>query len=742
MGYFQAGRRMPGAGKLNQPFAHVPRRLFALLLAMVVCSPHVAEAGLGPENVFLVVNRASWASLAVANHYVELRQIPGSNILYLPWTGGTESIEVDVFREKILGPVLTQIEQRGLADQIDAIVYSSDFPYQVNLAGDLGDQKPPKELRPQASITSATYLWQFVMAKNQNAIGQRNNMYIRSTGERVTDPPTVGFRSWYGWGPNGEVVEAGGIHYMLSMMLAVTSGRGNSVAEAVGYLRRAAKADGSRPKGTVYYCVNDDVRSKTRSAGFAQAIDDLTKLGVRAEIVNGTLPRGKRDVAGLMTGVADFNWPSAQSLILPGAICEHLTSFGGAMGENNSQTPLSEFLRYGAAGASGSVVEPHAIQDKFPLAAIQVHYARGCALAEAFYQSIFGPYQLLIVGDPLCQPWARIPKVTVDVKPDQTLSGKVNVRAVAEGKVDRFQMFVDGQRLARRPAGSALPLETTLLGDGYHELRLVAIDTSPIETQGRTLVPIRIDNSHQEVELVVPKKVVRWGESLKLSVKAPGMDGGVILVNGITVAEFKEEQAEVDFKAREFGTGTVTIRAIGYTADKPPRTCYSPWVRLQIQPDAPLPALAQPKPQQLVQGMLLKTADEEGKPIQETQASDWLQSAGVKPDEAFGIEGYFEVPPPAKNTAAVAAADVAAEGVQQFQVRYTGDLTVTVDSVLLHDGKDGKDEQVFLPVALAPGMHRLRIAGRAGSDLKLQVLYGGEGTRSIDGKRFRQIPPQ
>ena len=44
---------------------------------------------------------------------------------------------------------------------------------------------------------------------------------------------------------------------------------------------------------------------------------------------------------------------------------------------------------------------------------IQVHYARGCTLAEAFYQSVRGPYQLLIVGDPLCRPWADIPQVSV-----------------------------------------------------------------------------------------------------------------------------------------------------------------------------------------------------------------------------------------------------------------------------------------------------------------------------------------
>ena len=83
------------------------------------------------------------------------------------------------------------------------------------------------------------------------------------------------------------------------------------------------------------------------------------------------------------------------------------------MSEGAGQTPLSEFLRYGAAGSSGTVTEPFAIAEKFPSPMIQVHYARGCTLAEAFYQSVHGPYQLLIVGDPLCRPWADIPQVSV-----------------------------------------------------------------------------------------------------------------------------------------------------------------------------------------------------------------------------------------------------------------------------------------------------------------------------------------
>ena len=93
---------------------------------------------------------------------------------------------------------------------------------------------------------------------------------------------------------------------------------------------------------------------------------------------------------------------------------------------------------------------------------IQVHYARGCTLAEAFYQSVHGPYQLLIVGDPLCRPWADIPQVSVaGVEPGAVVRGSPDAQAHRHAgrrsaRADRFELFVDGQRVAEcKPGGSA-----------------------------------------------------------------------------------------------------------------------------------------------------------------------------------------------------------------------------------------------------------------------------------------------
>jgi len=114
-----------------------------------------------------------------------------------------------------------------------------------------------------------------------------------------------------------------------------------------------------------------------------------------------------------MIGIAKFAWADSGSRILPGAFCDHLTSFGGVM-TGTGQTVLSEFIRHGAAGACGTVTEPCNTPVKFPSPFLHVHYASGCTLAEAFYQSVHAPYQQLLIADPLCRPWARAPQFTVD----------------------------------------------------------------------------------------------------------------------------------------------------------------------------------------------------------------------------------------------------------------------------------------------------------------------------------------
>jgi hypothetical protein len=721
-------RSLSGMAAGRMMFARSTGFSLAPLLLALLCLPRAALAGGGPENVLVVVNTESWASQTVANHFLQLRQIPPINVVYLPWNGSAESIDGETFRNRIFTPVLDAMQRRGLAPQIDYVVYSSDFPYAIDLTGDFakGSEFPP-QIKPACSLNSATYLWNLVYARQPIVMDFSINHYMRDFTGRKTKAPTHGFRSWYGWDNEGDLIEAGGQPYLLSTMLAMTAGRGNSVREAIGYLRRSASADGTRPKGTIYLSRTSDIRSTARAPEFTATIAELQKLGVKAQAISSPLPQARPDVAGLVTGTAEFDWPRSRSTLLPGAICDNLTSFGGVLAEGSSQTPLSAFLRGGAAGASGTIVEPMLIKQKFPWTTLQLHYARGSTLAEAFYQSVYAPAQLLIVGDPLCRPWANIPQVTLaGIKPGARLTGsvelKVEARVARPSTIDTLEAFVDGRRVATVRAGEPLVWDTTSEIDGYHELRVVAIESLPIQSQGRAVLPVWVDNHHHQAQLAVqPAGKVRYDQTLRVRAKAPGMKEILIVHNGRLLGKVDGPQGEVAVNPRLLGLGPLEIHALAARGTALGDRVAPVPVALAVELPELLPALKD-APQRLAPGLVVRLGTDKVVAVQDTRDPAWLSIAGLDGEQPFTAQAFFDVPD---------------DDLYQFQVWHYGQLRLSVDGVLQYDEKQGNFTQKYLPVGLAKGRHRLTFSGTSSNNVKLRILFGGPGALSLNGRQFK-----
>ncbi|HUT59291.1 MAG TPA: TIGR03790 family protein [Phycisphaerae bacterium] len=707
--------------------------------AVVLVAAGAAVAGGGPENVAVIVNADSWASKAVANEFISLRQIPPGNVVYLREVPEIDQVTVDDFRDRILKPVLQTLEERRLAGQIDYIVYSSDFPWSIDVRPDTkgdGMAKLPapirKVLTPTASINGLTYLYALVLAKDARYLDLRSNWYYRRAGRRqgggeLKVQRAIAFRSSTVWGADGLTAPAGkGMRYVLSTMLAVTSGRGNSVRQAIACLRRSVSADGTSPLGRIYYMQNSDVRSRVREPMFAAAVAELKSLAVAAEVAQGVLPQGKDDVAGLLTGAAGFNWRSCKSKILPGAICEHFTSWGGVMSEGAKQTPLTEFIRHGAAGSCGTVAEPYAISAKFPTAFIHVHYARGCSLAEAFYQSVSGPYQLLIVGDPLCQPWARIPRVEAKclgggeaIKAGSTVAGKVTIAPAAakEGpQIGRYELFVDGARREIRPSGESFELDTTKLADGYHELRVVGVARGEIQTQGRTIFPLVASNRGAKLVVTPPKqKYLTWDKPVIIGAKLDRAKRIRFVHNGREVAHIDGASGAATIDPRVLGQGRVRVQPIGEIAGEGDQAApvYGEPIELEVRPPIPTMPPKAPPGEKLIKGVLVLSSAGR-KTVADKYKAGWLNEAGVREGEGFEIR---------------ASLTVGEHDVYQFQLKTNMDLVIELNSRRLSGTKPGQWR--FIPVSLAAGTHRLRIRGKAPAKPRLEMRFGGPGALNI-----------
>ena len=531
-------------------------------LALVTAS--VAHAGGGPQNVAVIVNPDDPNSLAVANAYVDLRQIPATNVIYIPWTLDARSTTGAKFRDLLLKPTFEELKRRGVLDHIDGLAFSSGFPYLISCTALFPGKEFPREARPMASLTSAAYLYEFVLHNKPEMFGPNANLYFAATAGGRT--PSRAFSARQKWNGAGQPVADNGMKYLLATALGVTHGHGNTAAEIIASLQRSRSADGMKPPGTIYYMRNEDVRSKTRHDGFQTAVQELAAVNVRAVIQEGVVPRGAPDVAGLTTGRAQVDLRSAGSRLLPGALVDNLTSAGGQMlirVERNPQTRISEFIRLGAAGASGTVVEPYSLWQKFPSPALHVHYARGCSLAEAFYQAVSAPAHLLIIGDPLCQPWATPPVVTASgLEIGGPLSGDVTITPAAKyadaRNASRFELFVDGVRKASAAPGAPLKLETKSLPDGWHDMRLVAIDDTPIAVQGALAMAVEIRNGDDAVGMVIaePRRFALGGK-IPVDVQSTRTEDAQLMHNGRQLATVTGGRGKVEVAAKQLGRGQI-----------------------------------------------------------------------------------------------------------------------------------------------------------------------------------------
>lgn len=774
-----------------------------VIVAILVCAAAgCALAGMGPENVLVVVNKESWASLSVANEYVRQRGIPACNVVAISITCDQrfdDMLSVEELREKVLKPVLAAIKDRGLEDQIDCIAYSADIPTAIDFRHDMTtDPKVLAEDLPSAALTGLTSQYQAVLKKDCPAYTSLTaNPYMRlakQTGEKDASGKPLfdvqdshGFSGRYSFDGGGKVTSApAGQRNYLSIVLGITSGRGNSLAEIRECFKRSVSADGTCPKGTFYYMVNSNVRSTTRQWGFESAIAKLKEIGMEGQAVRESgsdpgMPKNRDDVLGCMCGLILINPPASGSKILPGALIENLTSEGGVMKWWSRQTTIGTFIRNGASGASGTVDEPYAIQNKFASPFIFYHYARGCSLVEAYYQSVHGPYQLLMLGEPLCQPWAKIPQVEIlfiyrapqgsapassstrdpqeiapalpfsHVPQESVLKGQVNLdvnvaqspsavtpgstsaSAPAAAKVSRLELFVDGKRISTHTPGRQIPLDTTKLSDGDHELRVVAINDDAIETQGRQVVNIRVANGDRKFTLATAddaRKIV-YGKPLKLKYSANGLARIDISHLGQVVATVLNPTSrplpaagwtgELEVDTLALGLGPARLDA---SADFGGGKLVLARLDVEVVPPEPVPPVAAPAEPVRELGAILTAEDIDPYVIRDMWSIQVLQRADVRPGKEFKISGYVDVP---------------ADDVCQVQVLYGGKIKVKVSGQEL-PLKETPNWQYF-PIALSKGLHQITAEGVATDRRLLEIRFGGSGTQSLGDKHFFHFVP-
>ncbi|MGB7328225.1 MAG: hypothetical protein WBD31_25340 [Rubripirellula sp.] len=597
-----------GLHRLSRPRYFKTTRTVAIMMATIalvsgLASQNRTMAGVGPENVIVVINADSAISRTIANHYIDLRGIPDTNVVLLRDVPKGLRTSLEDFKAKILTPLFAEIDARKIGSQARVIAYSADFPTSISVSADtekLTDPTLKKYQLPTASINGLTSLYQFLLGNSERYLDLGSNLYARGSIDREfrnpymdkerneayndavasfsdesyaeaakqftelfvktqsfapiairaaesyalagetdsaklmlvkgiqsgwrsrkyldrnealsdivksdafqplmnqlsDEPATVqgpkGFASELAWAGNGYPSrdQADGVRYMLSCMLAVVHSRGSTVDQAVEVLRTSSKCDNTFPDANFWFTKTADVRTTTRFPGVADALLWLGHLGKPAGVILKSIPDEKADCAGLMLGTPTMQLANKLFRFVPGAIADNLTSHGGNF-ETSSQTKLTELLHAGAAMSSGTVAEPFSLQPKFPTPMMYGYYASGATAIEAFYLSLMSPYQLLIVGDPLAQPYARPPSDRGSLSVSDKINGEKTLRMTRKpaDEIDLtrstptqlIEIFIDGKLTQRIPPIAQMEMGVKSGPPGLVEVRMALIGNDPTQ---------------------------------------------------------------------------------------------------------------------------------------------------------------------------------------------------------------------------------------------------------------------
>lgn len=314
--------------------------------------------GLGSRDLAVVINTADPLSVQVGNYYIAKRHIQKANVA---------RVRFDYQRDELPEGEFAAIKasaDRQLDARVQAYALTWARPYRVGCM----------------SVTSA---FAFGFDARFCATGCKPTIespYFNSPVARPYDD----------------------LHMRPAMSLAAVD-----FQHAKALIDRGVQADGTMPRGTAYLVATDDAQRNVRAAQEYPLAIAVTKGSLKVENPAGAL-QSRPDVLFYFIGAETVPALSSNQF-LPGAVGDHLTSFGGMLTDSAQMSSL-RWLEAGATGSYGTVVEPCNFPGKFPhVAVLMAYYLAGETLIEAYWKSVQMPGQGMFIGEPLSTPFRRRP---------------------------------------------------------------------------------------------------------------------------------------------------------------------------------------------------------------------------------------------------------------------------------------------------------------------------------------------
>jgi len=503
------------------------------------------------HQVAVLVNENSQASKKAANVFAGLHRVPGGNVIYLDLpesiVSGRAECTPEEFKKHIYDPAVGTLMDRNLDDQVLAWVYSVDFPIRiVTSAND----------RQQMSIMGMTFLYGKTPDVVQVEKGQiRSPLFAGPMKEGGSKNP-----------PRSFAVFAASLKTKMplpSMMLGYIGENGTDMDTVIRCIEDGVRArqSGKNPRFLLVK-TDDEKRSGPREWQFEGVKSEVALRGGSVVITTNQVLI-QTNLMGVMTGAENVR-PSDFGTFAPGAMAEHFTSWSAEF--QKRQSKCTEWLEAGATVTAGMVTEPYNAWIKFPHARFYAHYTAGCTAMESFYQSILSPVQALLLGNPLSQI-ATLPVQIKAIGLSKEISSDLDAAFVAEAKFPiRAQVFysalLDGGQIKSGEGNSLVELPFDEMGDGYHEVRLIAQANLPVTPGGFKDVPVTINKKGRSLKIT--DITDRDPQQIVFTAEAEGEEAPkeiYLLWNGRDLARAAYGN-ELAFDERAIGEGPASVVAV------------------------------------------------------------------------------------------------------------------------------------------------------------------------------------
>ncbi|MBM4355406.1 MAG: TIGR03790 family protein, partial [Deltaproteobacteria bacterium] len=405
------------------------------LLLFLRPSPLQAAQGPGPANVLVVANSSSAASLAIATHYQQARDLPPANRcdLELP---DEYQVSYEDFLALLKTPLADCLEQKGLSDQVLFIVLTRGIPGVISGAGEV--------VLGQDLTSVDSFLFDL-----HGELEYAENPYFKST-KRFTREN--GFQGYLVTRLDGPTVDVA----MDLVDRAQAPGADSPELTGTAYLDLEPNGDNPVDRGVIAGAGTDG------NGQIQHAADLLTEAGWTVHLDSNDAEFGTEPA---LLSCPDarwyFGWYKAFSYNdafewATGASGIHLDSFS-AMNYREAGSWCAGALSKGITATAGAVWEPYILWymkgDRF----LEAFVVDRVTLAEAAYRAIpRNCWMMVVFGDPLfqLQPVSEPPEPAPEAFPEAF------PEALSEPSPEAFNDVADIGRMSDSRSELAVPIDS------------------------------------------------------------------------------------------------------------------------------------------------------------------------------------------------------------------------------------------------------------------------------------------